>query len=85
MPSESSSGMNGVVTSLKIAALATILGAVVLAAERQMTTPIAPEPAAVSASVMPRESPTDRDAGQASKDVPAPAPSAPVADQPLAY
>jgi hypothetical protein len=69
--------------SLKVAALVTILGAVVLAAEQQLTTVIPPEPAAMGA----RESAMDRDARQAGDHVPAPSPasSGPVADHPPAY
>ncbi len=82
----SSSGMKRVFTSLKVAALVTVLGAVVLAAEQQLTTAISPEPAAVSASMTRQESTTDV-AGQASDQSPAqiPALSRPVADQPQAF
>jgi hypothetical protein len=83
----SSSGMNRVVTSLKVAALVTVLGAVVLAAEQQLTTAIPPELAAASVSVTPRESTSDRDATPVSDYFPAqfPAPSGPVADQPPTF
>jgi hypothetical protein len=40
---ESPSALNRVVTSLKIAAVVTVLGTVVLAAERELATKISPE------------------------------------------
>jgi hypothetical protein len=83
----SSSGMNRVVTSLKVAALVTVLGAVVLAAEQQLTTAVPPEQAAVGASATPQKSTPDRDTGQASDYLPAQllTPSGPVADLPPTF
>jgi hypothetical protein len=88
MLTESSSGMTKVVTSLKVAALVSILGAVVLAAEQQLATPIPPEQTLQSASLTPRDGKTDSAAQQTPSDYfPAnlPAPSGPVAEQPPTF
>jgi hypothetical protein len=88
MLTESSSGMTKVVTSLKVAALVTILGAVVLAAEQQLAPAIPAEQTVQSASVASQDGKTDSAAQQTRSDYfPAnfPAPSGPVADQPPTF
>ena len=49
MLNESPSALNRFVTSLKVVALATVLGTVVLAAERQLATGVVPEAVVVAA------------------------------------
>ena len=49
MLNKSSSALNRVVMSLKIVALATVLGTVVLAAERQLATGVVPEAVVMAA------------------------------------
>jgi hypothetical protein len=88
MLTESSSGMTKVVTSLKVAALVSILGAVVLAAEHQLPATTPPEQTAPSVRVTPLDGKTDSAAQQAPGDYfPAhfPAPSGPVAEQPPTF
>jgi hypothetical protein len=87
MLTESSSGMTKVVTSLKVAALVSILGAVVLAAEHKLDTAVAPEQTAASAITAPQRSANSGALPAASDYFPAqfPAPSGPVADQPQAF
>jgi hypothetical protein len=84
MLTQSSSGMNRIVTSLKVAAVVSILGAVVLAAEHQVGTSVPSEPTAPSASAM--SSQADSTAEPADY-FPAqfPAPSGPVAEQPASF
>jgi len=88
MLTESSSGMTKFATSLKVAAMVSILGAVVLAAEQQWVTAIPSQESAPSASVTPR----DGNAGSAAQQAPSdyfpatfPAPSGPVAEQPPTF
>jgi hypothetical protein len=86
MLTESSSGMTKVVTSLKVAALVSILGAVVLAAEHELAVP--PEQTAASAITAPRDGSANSGAQPAASDYfPAqfPAPSGAVADQPQTF
>jgi hypothetical protein len=88
MLTEYSSGMTKVVTSLKVAALVSVLGAVVLAAEHQLATAVPPEQTAASVSATPRDGKAGSGAQPAASDYfPAqfPAPSAPVADQPATF
>lgn len=88
MLTESSSGMTRVVTSLKVAAVVSILGAVVLAAEQQLATAIPPEQTAPSASMTAGDGKAESAAQQVASDYfPAhfPAPSGPVAEQPPTF
>lgn len=76
-------GMTKVVTSLKVAALVSVLGAVVLAAEHRLEA--APDQMVVRASVAAADSKADRGGEQARADYfPAnlAAPSGPTAEQP---
>ena len=79
MLTQSSLGMSRVVTSLvaslKVAALVSILGAVVLAAEHQVGTTVTPEQTAPSASATYRDSQAESTAERAG----------PVAQQPASF
>jgi hypothetical protein len=86
MLSKSFSGMAGVVTSLKVAALVSVLGAVVLAAEHRLE--VAPDPTIARQTVASPDSTAERGAEQALADYfPAhfPPPSGPVAEQPSTF
>ncbi|HEV2976730.1 MAG TPA: hypothetical protein VG425_04015 [Casimicrobiaceae bacterium] len=86
MLSKSFSSMTGVVTSLKVAALVSVLGAVVLAAEHRLE--VAHEPTIARPTVTSPESKAERGAEQAPADYfPAhfPPPSGPVAEQPSTF
>ena len=86
MLSKSFSGMTGVVTSLKVAALVSVLGAVVLAAEHRLE--VAPEPTIARPTVASPASKAERGTEQAPADYfPAhfPPPSGPVAEQPSTF
>ena len=81
MLSKPFSGMARVVTSLKVAALASVLGAVVLAAEHRLE--VAPDPTIARPTVASTDSKTERGTEQAPADYfPAhfPPPSGPVAE-----
>ena len=71
---ESPSALNWVVTSLKVVALVTVLGTVVLAAERELATKISPEEM-VAADIGPA-----RAVSSAKPATAAPAQTAPAAD-----
>jgi|HubBroStandDraft_3_1064219.scaffolds.fasta_scaffold2049748_1 hypothetical protein len=88
MLTESSSGMTKVVTSLKVAALVSILGAVVLAAEHELDRVVPAEQTAASAIIAPQDGSANSRVQPAASDYfPAqfPAPSGPVADQPQTF
>ena len=88
MLTEHSSGWTKFVTSLKVAALASVLGAVVLAAEQHLATEAAPDQTGARATVAAPDYKADRGAEQAAADYfPAhlPAPSGPVSEQPPAF
>lgn len=85
MLTESPSVLTKLVTSLKVAALVTVLGSVVLAVEQRMATAVTPEPTSTTAPSASPVSSADGAAVQAASDYfPAhfAAPSAPVAEQP---
>jgi hypothetical protein len=88
MLTESPSGLNRAVTSLKVAAVVAILGSVVLAAERHKGTEILPEPAA-AAQTAPA---SQQNPGSGAQDAAAvyfpahfPAPSGPAAELPPTF
>jgi hypothetical protein len=86
MVSKSFSQMARVVTSLKIAALVSVLGAVVLAAEHRLE--VTPDPTIARPTVTSPDSKAERGTEQASADYfPAhfPPPSGPVAEQPPTF
>jgi hypothetical protein len=86
MLSKSFSGMAGVVTSLKVAALVSALGAVVLAAEHRLE--VAPEPTIARQTVASPDSKAERGREQAPADYfPAhfPPPSGQVAERPSTF
>jgi hypothetical protein len=86
MLSRSFSGMAGVVTSLKVAALVSVLGAVVLAAEHRLE--VAPNATIARQTVAFPDAKAERGAEQAPVDYfPAhfPPPSGPVAEQPSSF
>jgi hypothetical protein len=59
MLNESPSALKRVVMSLKVAALVTVLGTVVLAAERQLSTEVSPEAAPAASAASEQQAPTD--------------------------
>ncbi|HEV3239670.1 MAG TPA: hypothetical protein VG429_04650 [Casimicrobiaceae bacterium] len=88
MLNESPSSLNKVVTSLKVAALLTVLGAVVLAAGQRLGPDISPGVPAAASTVPAPQSPADGGAQPvATNYFPAqfPAPSGPVAEQPPTF
>ena len=78
MLNESPSALNRVVTSLKIVALATVLGTVVLAAERQLATQVSPEEIVVADTAPAYVASTSTTAST-------PAPAAPAQQAPADY
>jgi hypothetical protein len=89
MLTESRSGWNKIVTPLKVAALVTMLGSVVLLAEQRIATPVAAgQPVAAETAPAPQAAIRDRAAQPGPTDYfPAhfSAPSGPVADQPPTF
>ncbi len=86
MLSKSFSGMTRVVMSLKVAALVSVLGAVVLAAEHRLD--VAPDAAIARPTIASPDSRGERATEQAPADYfPAhfPPPSGPVAEQPSTF
>ena len=79
-------GMAGIATSLKVAALVSVLGAVVLAAEHRLE--VAPDPTIARPTVASPAANAERGTEQAAADYfPAhfPPPSGPVAEQPSTF
>jgi hypothetical protein len=96
MLNESPSALSRVVTSLKVVALAAVLGTVVLAAERQLATEVSPEEIVAAdrapANAAPTLRPTATPAVAPSKQAPAdyfpshfPAPQGEPAEQPPTF
>jgi hypothetical protein len=88
MLTEHSSGLTKFVTSLKVAALASVLGAVVLAAEHRFDMQLAPDQTGAGVAAASADSKADRGAQQAPADYfPAhfPTPSGPVSEQPPTF
>jgi hypothetical protein len=87
MLNESSSASDRIVTSLKVAALVTVLGSLVLAAEQRLATPISPEQSVATAPALPAST-ADSAGQQAAIDYfPArfPAPSSEAAELPPTF
>lgn len=82
-----SSRLSKVVTSLKVAALVSILGAVVLAAEHRLDSRIYPEQIAAAATAVSGNAPAASGRQDSDDYFPAhfPAPSGSVADQPPTF
>ena len=88
MLTEHSSGLTKFVTSLKVAALASVLGAVVLAAEHRLASDVAPDQTPERPTATSLDSKADHDALAAAGDYfPAhfPAPSGPDSEQPPTF
>jgi len=88
MLTEHSSGLTKFVTSLKVAALASVLGAVVLAAEHRFVAEATPDQTGTRPAAAAPDSNADRGVQKAPDDYfPAhfPAPSGPASEQPPAF